>query len=623
MQELGKYEIVEEIGRGGFAVVYRARDTELDRFVALKVLDPYWSKDQGFVTRFRQEARAAARLCHPNVVTVHDAGEVDGQLYIAMELLPGRTLRELLEVEGALELERSLPILEQLARALDYAHRQGIVHRDVKPGNVMVKETPDGIQATLVDFGLVKALSGSTALTSQGTLLGSPEYMAPEQADPSRTDEIGPASDRYAFGVVAYHMLTGRVPFSGPTTAVLYAHVYEPPPAPQSVREDISEGIAQALLKALAKKSKDRFQSGEALVEALREPVLVSPAPGQALPWKWIVGIGASLVVLALLGWGLSRLFLDTDRPIPTPTASTAVALAPTATPSPLSTDTPFPALTDTPEATATDAPAPTLGPEAGATRIWEKDESVMVYVPAGKFLMGSTENTSAAEDDERPQHEVYLDAFWIDRTEVTNAQYALFLTARRNQEEGGATWFDVADEDSLIVEVGGEYQPKSGYADHPVVEVSWYGARAYCEWAGKGLPTEAQWEKTARGTDGRFYPWGDTFDSGKLNFRDESADDGYARTAPVGSYPQGASPYGAMDMVGNVHEWVADWYDGGYYASSPEKNPPGPDSGDGRVMRGGSWNLSAMYARAADRSSNNPAYTFDAVGFRCVHALP
>jgi serine/threonine protein kinase len=181
MTKLGKYEILEEIGRGGFAVVYKARDTELDRIVALKVLDFYWAKDPGFLARFRREARTAANLRHPNIVTIHEAGENHGQFFIAMEYLPGRTLRELLETQGALSLEQTMPILEDIAEALDYAHSQGVVHRDVKPNNILVEETKHGIRATLMDFGLVKAMMGSTVLTSQGTLLGSPEYMAPEQ----------------------------------------------------------------------------------------------------------------------------------------------------------------------------------------------------------------------------------------------------------------------------------------------------------------------------------------------------------------------------------------------------------------------------------------------------------
>jgi len=260
-KHIGKYEILEEIGRGGFAVVYKARDTELDRIVALKVLHPYWSADPGFVARFRLEARAVAGLRHPNIVTVYDAGEAEGQLYIAVEYLPGRTLRELLEAEGALTLERALPILEQMAEALDYAHAQGVVHRDVKPGNAIVEETEYGVRATLMDFGLVKAMEGSSVLTSQGTLLGSPEYMAPEQADLERAAEIGPATDRYALGIVAYQMLTGRVPFPGNTAATLYAHEHKPVPPPLSLRPYLPEPVATALLKMLAKAPAERYRS--------------------------------------------------------------------------------------------------------------------------------------------------------------------------------------------------------------------------------------------------------------------------------------------------------------------------------------------------------------------------
>jgi len=269
---LGKYEILEEIGRGGFAVVYKARDTELDRIVALKVLAPHLTWDPTFAIRFRREARATARLRHAHIVTIHDVGQDGEQLYIAMEYLPGTTLTELLEAKGAMPLERALPALEQIADALDYAHEQGVIHRDVKPSNVMVEEDRRGaVQITLTDFGLVKAMETSKALTSVGTILGSPEYMAPEQADPARRDEIGPATDRYALGVVAYHTLTGRVPFPGSTPATLHAHLYEPPPDPRSLHESLPTDVARVLIKALSKVPAERYPSAMAMAEALRQ----------------------------------------------------------------------------------------------------------------------------------------------------------------------------------------------------------------------------------------------------------------------------------------------------------------------------------------------------------------
>jgi serine/threonine protein kinase len=277
VRTIGKYELLEELGRGGFAVVYRARDIDLDRVVALKVLHPHWIADPQFVTRFRQEARAAANLQHPNIVTILESGEADGQLYIAMEYLPGHTLHDLLEEQGALSLEAALPILEQLADTLDYAHSQGVIHRDIKPANVMVKDTTSDPHITLMDFGLVKAMEGSLALTVSGALLGSPEYMAPEQADLARKDEIGSATDRYALGIVAYQLLTGRVPFPGSTPATLYAHVHTPPPDPCALLRDscpdadLPEDVATVLLTVLAKAPADRFPTASEFVARLRE----------------------------------------------------------------------------------------------------------------------------------------------------------------------------------------------------------------------------------------------------------------------------------------------------------------------------------------------------------------
>jgi formylglycine-generating enzyme required for sulfatase activity/predicted Ser/Thr protein kinase len=587
MQRLGKYEVIEEIGRGGFAVVYKARDTTLDRIVALKVLAPHLTWDPRFVARFQNEARSVARLRHPHIVTVYEAGEQDGQLYIAMEYLGGRTLAQVIEEEGSLLPERALSILRQVAEALDYAHRQGVMHRDVKPANVMVEEDDlDGMRATLMDFGLVKAMEGSQSLTSQGTILGSPEYMAPEQADSSREDEIGPATDRYALGVVAYHMLTGQVPFSGPTTAVLHAHAYELPPQPRSIQKDLPAGVARVLIKALSKSSRGRYATSTAMVDALRQAGGKASRPGAAPrqpwspAWKWV--LAGVLAVGLLVGgvWIGSRISLRAASP-----------------------------------------------PQPGATRVWETDGAVMVYVPAGTFWMGSSED-EPGNVDARPQHEVYLDAFWIDRTEVTNAQFTAFLNAQGNQTESGMTWLNVRAEHYLIEEVDGQYQPKSGYEQHPAIEVTWYGANAYCVWAGKRLPTEAEWEKAARGTDERIYPWGDEFDGTRVNFCDANCDpdgenadwdDGYADTAPVGSYPAGASPYGALDMAGNVWEWVADWYGEDYYAGSPDGNPAGPETGEYRVSRGGSWSYSPIGVRAADRTRDPPGGSYGDNGFRCA----
>ena len=282
-----------------------------------------------------------------------------------------------------------------------------------------------------------------------------------------------------------------------------------------------------------------------------------------------------------------------------------------------------------TPGLEPTDTPV-LAGPVAGETWTRLADGMAMVYVPAGEFLMGSDEqdidhalqtcNETQGDcerivlDAEHPQHSVYLDGYWIDRTEVTNAQY------RQCVQTGvcGESWYS--------------HDNDFNAPDQPVVGLDWHDARDYCQWAGARLPTEAEWEKAARGTGGQVYPWGDEFDCHKGNFDDEQQMDeyvvpggpdcdGYERTSPVGSIPSGESPYGALDMAGNVWEWVADWYDAGYYSRSPGSNPQGPDSGEDRLARGGSWFQQSYIVRAAIRFSYPPDSGNIDVGFRCARS--
>jgi formylglycine-generating enzyme required for sulfatase activity len=266
----------------------------------------------------------------------------------------------------------------------------------------------------------------------------------------------------------------------------------------------------------------------------------------------------------------------------------------------------------------------------AGCTPSIYKD---MILIEAGEFEMGGEADLGLSTcleryqsygdlecklsdyEDEEPVHTVYLDGYYIDKYEVTNAAYQVCV------EEG------VCDPPKqAISRTRQKYFGNPDYDDFPVIYVSWFDAQTFCEWRDARLPTEAEWEKAARGTDGRVYPWGDGYDGEAGNFcnRDDGYHDGYEDTAPVGSYQKGASPYGVMDMAGNVSEWVADIYAEDYFITSPAENPLGPSEGCCRVLKGGTWKCEGTYCvRTADRVWWFPDYKYDFIGFRCAATPP
>ena len=251
------------------------------------------------------------------------------------------------------------------------------------------------------------------------------------------------------------------------------------------------------------------------------------------------------------------------------------------------------------PRPLSTPLPAPAGSAQAAVTAA---DGMALVYVPAGEFIMGSTKYDRDLETNEVPQRTVYLDAFWISRTQVTNAMFARCVSA-------GACQYSASDKTNP------RYQDPA-YADHPVVYVSWQAAESYCEWSGGRLPTEAEWEKAARGTQGQKYPWGDTSPAVETVNTNNTVGD----TTPVGQYPAGASPYGALDMGGNVREWVWDWYDPYYYQYAPDRNPAGPAAGEKKVLKGSSFSDTYRYARPANRLAHDPASPGVNRGFRCAY---
>ncbi|HEU5326309.1 MAG TPA: protein kinase, partial [Candidatus Limnocylindria bacterium] len=262
----GRYRLIAPLGEGGMATIWRAVDEQLDREVAVKILRPQFSADPGFAARFKQEARAAGGLSHPNIVSVYDYGTdgADGEQYIVMELVEGRDLASIISERGALSVDDSVRVAIAVASALEAAHRKGIVHRDVKPGNILITDHGD---VKVTDFGIARAVS-EASMTVTGTTLGSVHYFSPEQA---RGDEVTGASDVYALGIVLFEMLTGRRPFEGDSAAaVALKRLNEDAPTPSGIGRPVPAGLEAILARALAREPIDRFPDAGALAEALR-----------------------------------------------------------------------------------------------------------------------------------------------------------------------------------------------------------------------------------------------------------------------------------------------------------------------------------------------------------------
>lgn len=331
----------------------------------------------------------------------------------------------------------------------------------------------------------------------------------------------------------------------------------------------------------------------------------VGQKPNSNLNLRWL-GVGG-IIIIALLISLFGRNYLsqnDISTSTESPTATEKLS-TPTFTKAPTQarlTITPNQSPT-IPSATVTDIATPTASAiyEIGATIVSEKDGMILVYVPAGEFTMGSD---AGSKSDEKPETKIYLDAFWIDQTEVTNAMYARCVDANQCDAPASSGSFTRSN-----------YFRSSEFRNHPVIYVSWNNALAYCLWVGRKLPTEAEWEKAARGTDARNYPWGNAFPKITLLNYDQSVGD----TTEVRKYPAGISFYGAFDMAGNVWEWVGSEYQP--YPYIPEDGREDFNSAESRVMRGGSWLVSSTEVRSTHRGKGNSTFTNFSLGFRC--ALP
>ena len=608
-----RYRIDTLLGAGGMGSVYRAWDLRLHQDVAVKenrVASPASAR------QFAREARMLAQLRHPNLPRVIDHFVLaDGAEYLVMEYVEGQDLGQILQQTGPLDEPRALAWMDQVCSALEYLHGQqpSIIHRDIKPANIKI--TPRG-QVFLVDFGIAK-VGPSRTTTTTGALGVSSGFSPPEQYGTGRTDA---RSDIYALGATLYSLVTGHVPPDAVQRSI-EAEVLVPP---QALRPNLSTAVVSAIASALATRPTDRPQTVAAFRSLLRleqdaapgsaSPATSSPKPAQRAssaavrpprmskqklqqvpqqkpqqvplpvqgrhpaaargrrvpPWAVVAGAVGVLLLGGLVVVGFVLVF----------TAGLGSTIQ----------DAVFPPSAPPEEAVEGDTWTRSVG------------GMVMIYIAAGEFEMGSAEEG----DDQRPLHIVGLDAFWIDRTEVTNGQYARCVEAGECVEPYGSG--------STTRE---SYYGSPAYDDYPVLYVSWGEASRYCAWLGGRLPTEAEWEFAARGRDASTYPWGEHApNDALLNFDGHELD-----TSEVGAYPNGASWIGALDMAGNVREWTADWYRADAYSSSPSENPSGPPSGERRVLRGGAWDSDARGVSTTYRDADIPDNTDGTSGFRCVRS--
>lgn len=571
---IGKVRIDKYLAHGGMAEVYLGTHLTLERPVAIKVLHGYIEENPDLLARFHREAKVVAGLRHPNIVQVYDFDALDGHPYIVMEYLKGPTLstylRNLHSRNERIPHHQVARLLKGLTAALDHAHGQGVIHRDIKPGNILLHDKNEDIslerplsrevEGILTDFGLVRIVNAASQ-TASGMVSGTPAYMSPEQA---RGDQTDYRTDVYSLGIVLYEMLAGRVPFEADSSmSVIYMQINEPPPPIPGISPALQAVMDRALLKDPA----DRYQTcremsvdfflemgmtaeAETIIEALPEESLrratarIKPKPARRVP-LWI-GVGLlSLVVLFAVVFGAFRLASNTPAlSNPTEGSNTEVAA-----PGPVVVPTDTPAL---------------------------PDGTGMVEIPAGTYEVGNPE----ADEYHVSPLTILLAGLWMDKYQTTNAQYQQFL----------------AETNSPPPEVW------PAEPDHPVRGVTWEQAAAFCSHVNKRLPTEAEWEAAGRGPGAspQLYPWGNDATAGGSTFDLPDLD-----TYAVGGHPFNESLFGVSDMVGNIWEWVGD-----PYSSIPDGY---------RILRGGRFGIPVLDLAYRLTVAPEDTLYIQYAGFRCA----
>ncbi len=662
----GRYVLLEKVGEGGMGTVYLAEDRQLNRRVALKMPHFQEGEDTTNIDRFYREARVAAGIEHPNLCPVYDVGQIDGIHYLTMPYIDGTPLSRMVRGGHPWPPRQAAQLVRQLAQAIHYLHQRGVMHRDLKPGNIMIRLEGDPV---LMDFGLARAFnSDSQRITATASSVGTPAYMSPEQILNDRA-ALGPGTDIYALGVILYELLSGQLPFTGPPALVYGQILHADPQRPSTLQPGIPPALDGICMRALAKKVEQRFRSMEDFAFALDTYLQQTATESGPMPTLRTHLTGSdtnklgdsddepALVRVVCSGCGQKLRLPEAPRGrrLKCPRCGTVVLTNPSGgqrVPTPMPTPHPLNSAT-VPEQTVTTPPRPrawvplviallaVLGTTAfvgwhmfkpdntrggsngdpgngGSTVLLGEEVTNSLgmkfrRIPAGSFVMGSPDGEERREDDEF-QHPVTISRpFFMGVHEVTQSQFRQVMGTNPSyhQEDGRVT------------------------DDQPVEYVTYDEAVEFCARLGTlaaekrtrhryRLPTEAEWEYACRAGTTTPFHFGEDLSSFVANFDGNyqygNAQRGpyTARPTPVGSYDR-PNAWGLHDMHGNVWEWCSDWYDRDYYRHSPQTDPQGPRDGTMRVVRGGSWLNVASDLRSATRFYDDPTRRAYNRGFRII----
>lgn len=622
---LGDYSLIKQIGQGALGTVFLAEHRFMKKQYVLKILPEEISADRNFIQRFEEEISLLSSLDHPHIVKIHNISFSNGQYFLVMdcivdELGEATNLSQYIYGRGnELNEEEVFRLLSQIADALDYAHHKktkGVVHRGIKLNNVLIGKGASGKpDLYLSDFGLSKIIGSGAVLTRtyknvaealglgnlglhskkeadrypspshessklvhlHGSFLQNYLFLAPEQKRLDHPKGVDIKADAYAFGVLAYFLLMKEFPegmFEMPSERKGAFQYYWDPFISDCLRSDPAKR-PEYLLERLNSIKHPAHQTSQYILEidrkgeeeieyaSISDQNIASHSSAQGIPLKPIIRVA------------------QLERPTTDPDPASVFQI---------------------------DTNVKFYQPESKEIKNIEPLMTDMIIVPGNVFKRGSNDGNR----DEMPRHAVTLSSFAIDIHPVTNEQFVRFLEAMGGEKD--SNHHDIIRmRDSRIKRSGGKLSIESGYAKHPVVGVTWYGAIAYAKWVGKRLPTEAEWEIAARGgVEDALFPTGDDIEKSQANFF--SSD-----TTAVMSYA--SNPYGLYDMPGNVYEWCYDWYGYNYYEISIQEpeNPKGPLQGVYRVLRGGCWKSLKEDLRCSRRHRNNPGTVNGTYGFRCA----